>query len=274
MNQNISIAFPTRNRLNKVNRFLESIVRTTHQNNRPFILAVSDSPPNAIEPSYLIQMFLFGGLREFNVIANLTKKGLAALWNDCVINSPTDWVLICNDDIVLKPGWMEFLENQISSQKYEQIIIAHYGGMCLHKSLILKMGWFDENFLGGGFEDIDWQLRLSEGGLKELVDISSDFTGSTVIDRPRGWCHDFGPFAEHFKINEIIEGKTTGWNGENNEEYMKLKWGRQEVTDWKSPSVRKIKEIDWHPFYTKHYEKRFSRPASFIKELNSKEVYP
>ena len=53
--------------------------------------------------------------------------------------------------------------------------MLHYGGFCINRRMILKNGWFDERFRGGGFEDIDWQVRISESHLQMFVDISEDF---------------------------------------------------------------------------------------------------
>ena len=74
-------------------------------------------------------------------------------------------MLICNDDGGFQKGWLEYLEKQIATGSFLQINLLHYGGMCIHKSLIPQIGWFDERFHGGGYEDIDWQLRISEAGL-------------------------------------------------------------------------------------------------------------
>lgn len=253
----ITVAAPTRHRVEKVEDFVISLKQNTSANALPHILLINDAPNEAItEPSMLRSMLSNYSMWDSQVIHNPIKKGLAALWNDCVLYSPTDWVLICNDDIVFKPGWLEYLEAQIATDKFDQIMIAHYGGMCIHKRMFLKLGWFEERFMGGGFEDNDWALRISEAGLKGRVDMSHSFTHSEDIDKSKGWIKDHGPFAEHRKVNAGRFGQNIGWEGRNNKDFIFQKWGYSPF-DPGNPSFRRMYEIDWHPFYTWRWQDQY-----------------
>lgn len=227
MHRDITVAFPTRHRFNHTKIFLESFYSTTAGLNAPFIYAIHDAPDDHIEVKQTANM-----LKDGVNVHNYTKQSLTELWNQCIIYSPTDWVLICNDDGVFKPGWLDFLEGQIATGKFLQINLLHYGGMCIHKSLVAQLGWFDERFHGGGFEDIDWQLRLVEAGLKCRVDLSKDFK-----------------FMKHRMATK------NKWKGLNNTAWMKQKWGR--TGSWKQKSFRAEPEIDWHPRYTERYIAQF-----------------
>lgn len=247
----ISIAVPTRHRVRKLSCFFQSILNT-HKGTVPHITIIHDCPENREEINFTGKL----QLPHINVIHNLYKSSLAQLWNQCIINAPTDWVLICNDDATFNPNWIEYLEKQIDSGIFKQINLLNYGGMCIHKSWILDIGWFDENFNGGGYEDVDFQLRISEAGLKNFVDMSHDFV-----------------FMNHLKNSS--DGQD--WAGENNSLYIVDKWGRND--NWNEPSNRKLPEIDWYPKWTKKYEEKFNKKATFIsRHLDTnfigKQIYP
>ena len=262
----ITVAFPTRHRTDKVEKFIDSLYSTINADKQdPYVLAINDAPASENE-SYELRSIIGGLLPEFQVIHNPIKKGLAALWNDCVINAPTDWVLICNDDIIFKSNWLEYLEKQIATDQFDQIMIAHYGGMCIHKRMFLKLGWFEERFMGGGFEDNDWALRISEAGMKDRVDMSHSFTHSEDIDKSKGWIRDFGPFAEHHKINSSKSGEDIGWEGRNNKAFIFQKWGYVPFLP-SEPSIRRMYEVDWHPFYSWRWEDQYGI-RSRIYEIN------
>jgi len=201
-------------------------------------LAINDAPDTLHEVNEIKGLLRVDG----GVIYSPTKSSLTELWNYCLIFAPTDWVLICNDDAVFKPGWLDHLEKQIASGKYWQVNLLHYGGMCLHKSMVLRLGWFDETFRGGGYEDIDWQLRIKESGIKGQ------------IEQKHNW-----KFMDHHVTT------TKKWRGLNNSQWISEKWGR--AGNWKLPSYRKRPEVDWHPTYTKKYEQKFGL-KSRIPEIN------
>lgn len=256
MHKLITVAAPTRHRTDKVEKFIKSLHKTTcERNNKPYVLLINDSPESENE-TYELRSIVGGVVPDFQVIYSPLKKGLAALWNDCVLYAPTDWVLICNDDIVFKQDWLEYLERQIATDQFDQIMIAHYGGMCIHKRMFLKLGWFEERFMGGGFEDNDWALRISESGLKDRVDMSHSFTHSEVVNASRGWLRDVGPFADHYKINDGPKGTNVGWEGRNNKSFIYQKWGYSPF-DPGAPSFRRMYEVDWHPFHTWRWQDQY-----------------
>lgn len=247
MNRLISVAVPTRHRIKKLDNFITSFKNTTFSDERPHLTIIHDNPTSKEEVNFTRPLIS----DSINVIHNLYKSSLAQLWNQCIINAPTDWVLVCNDDAIFKQGWLEYLTKQIFSDKYKQINLLNYGGMCLHKSWIVRIGWFDEQFEGGGYEDVDYQLRISELKQKHLVDMSNDFV-----------------FLEHRK--DSSDG--CDWEGRNNSIHIVNKWGRKE--NWNLPSYRWMKEIDWHPKFTSEYIRKYSEEPIYLSYKNSEAVYP
>lgn len=250
MHDTISVAVPTRHRVKCINRFVESFQDNTPTGHRrPYLTILYDAPkaPGASELT-----FKYPHKTRMQEVTVWEKSSLTELWNLGILTAPTDWVLLCNDDIVFKPGWLEYLEEQIATGKYDQINLGHYGAFCMHKSLVLKIGWHDERYRGGGYEDIDWQLRIAEAGLKDRVDNSHTFYKNVPG-------HDIGAFIDHFK-----DGKNEGWQGENNQGWICSKWSRPTPSQWnRIPSVRAVNNIDWHPSYTKRYEKRYKNNKFF-----------
>jgi hypothetical protein len=262
MHDTISVAVPTRHRKHCMETFLTSFLDTTEPKRRPYIFVIHDAPDKTT-PGCSINYVrdTIGEHGDSIVLPN--KSSLPQLWNYGIIHTPTDWVLICNDDGIFKHGWLEHLEKQIATDRYDQINILHYGGMCIHKRMMLKIGWFDERFRGGGYEDNDWQLRISEAGLKDRVELSMDFVAME---------HTSEPFNKWLAVNNTL--------------WITEKWGRpcsdlgldapSQAMDWKQPSLRSRKEIDWHPLHTQLYEQKYGIKSA-IDSINnsdwSKEIY-
>ncbi len=249
MHSKISVAVPTRHRPKIINRFITTFYETMEDkfsDETPHLTILYDAPK---KPSSCGIEFTYPNLGQEIRVYN--KSSLTELWNLSIILSPTDWVLICNDDIEFKEGWLEYLEKMIDSGKYDLIHLFHYGAMCIHKSMICKVGWFDERFRGGGFEDNDYQLRISEAGLKDRVDRSHDFIRK---DGNR----EVGHFVDHTKY--VHNGE--GWQGCNNAEWIKKKWRTN--LNWSQPSFRGAYEVNWHPSYTNRYVNRFG-PVQWTK---------
>jgi len=272
MHKIISVAVASRDRTRCLAEFTKSFAKTTGRINRPQLTILHDAPTDtwAVNEFKLQLDDMWEGDNKtiwepygpspIEHIILPEKSSLTELWNWCVMLAPTDWVLICNDDVTFNHGWLEYLEQQIATDKYDMIHLFHYGGMCIHKRLILKMGWFDENFRGGSFEDIDYQLRISESKLTDRVDRSHDFLrkeGSVEV----------GHFMNHHR-NVQANGS---WDGKNNADYMCEKWGRKSPYDYRIPSFRKRRETDWHPAYTKKYETKYGIKSQ-IKKINKEKV--
>lgn len=90
--------------------------------------------------------------------------GLNKAYNQCIINSNTDWVLLTCDDMIFDSNWLEVI-NQILLEKphLEQIYLNTFNAWVLHKKTIVRMGWFDELYrYYPNMEDDDWYLRTVE----------------------------------------------------------------------------------------------------------------
>jgi hypothetical protein len=91
--------------------------------------------------------------------------GLTRLWNElvCLGTSPT--ILILNDDLRIYSWFRHWLEKKTWGSSIT-LINGTWSHFFLCKELLDKIGWFDENFRGIGFEDMDYTARCLYHGVK------------------------------------------------------------------------------------------------------------
>ena len=96
------------------------------------------------------------------------------LVNDAVITSPTERIIFVNDRVVPTTAEAKkilyLLENGFAAAT--QWSVAYMG---VTKELFRKIGWWDERFLGGGYEDDDFVLRLRLANLAYYESIESNY---------------------------------------------------------------------------------------------------
>ena len=79
--------------------------------------------------------------------------------NEAIASSPTEIMVFLNDRVIPKPSEVEHMlqlldEGYAAASKYSDGYIANT------KELIREIGWWDERYIGGGFEDDDFVLKL------------------------------------------------------------------------------------------------------------------
>jgi glycosyltransferase involved in cell wall biosynthesis len=248
----VTIAIPTRDRFTALKSCVESILSSLRNSLHVPILVLHDCP---------IQNMALEWSERVNSLESVVfeyKQSLSSLWNKAILSCKSSWVLLCNDDLIFNRGWYEYLSEVIESWKYRQIIMASYSCFCIHKSLIPLLGWFDERFKSGYYEDVDWQIRLGESGMEPFVDYSHNSI-----------------FIDHLKY---VPNNAPAWDWHQNVQWFCKKWGRQNFSDWSLPSFREEPEIDWHPEFTSRYALEFGT-TNRINEINNdvgckKPVFP
>lgn len=81
------------------------------------------------------------------------------LVNTAINESEHDIVVLINDKVMPKPGDLKRMITLLSAG-FGYVGLYSVGFCALTKSLIKKIGWFDERYIGGGYEDDDFLLRL------------------------------------------------------------------------------------------------------------------
>lgn len=87
-------------------------------------------------------------------------RSLAKLWNNCLINSKTDHMLLLNDDVVIHDEFWSSLSAAITQLKAKSFKInGVWSHVFLDRREVAELGWFDERLLGIGYEDTDFEAR-------------------------------------------------------------------------------------------------------------------
>lgn len=134
--------------------------------------------------------------------------GLVKAWNQSIIQSKTDWVLLTCDDMLFDEDWFDVFTNILKEKpQLEQIHLNSFNCLALHKKTIVRMGWWDERYrYYPSMEDDDWYLRTVE-----ILEYS-----------PYGGFPNHFPFPEDYKesLKEEMEMKEIYFNREDNFTYF------------------------------------------------------
>lgn len=81
------------------------------------------------------------------------------LINHCIVTSHTEWIFFINDRTFPKPEEVEKMIEHLENG-YAWTTFWGVAFMAFSKELVRKIGWWDERFINGGWEDRDWVYRL------------------------------------------------------------------------------------------------------------------
>jgi hypothetical protein len=86
------------------------------------------------------------------------------LINDCVIECPTEIVIVCNDRA--RPTKEDLSRLLLLIEKgYGFVGLYAWGFFGFKKELFRQIGFMDERFVGGNYEDCDYMRRMLEGNI-------------------------------------------------------------------------------------------------------------
>ena len=84
--------------------------------------------------------------------------------NHSIVTSPTEWVILINDRTHPTVNEVKKMINLLESGM-SCVLLYNVGFMGFSKELIRSIGWWDERFTHGGWEDVDWVWRIQEADL-------------------------------------------------------------------------------------------------------------
>ncbi len=121
------------------------------------------------------------------------------LVNRCILSSSTEVVIIMNDKVRASNRDIEKIVRLLNSG-YGLASLYLFGFFGLTKQLVREIGWFDERFKGGGYEDVDFQNRLIEANIATYKTTEAPYleTGSSWPGNnnkevyEKKWREDFG----------------------------------------------------------------------------------
>ena len=203
-----------------------------------------------------------GGRDRFQVITNATNRGVAPAWNQGILATEAEEVVVLNNDVLLPRGWAkglarakkdlgltiaspfplegekpgdldawadEFMRRNRREHWREYSFVA----FSLSRETFQKIGPFDEKFEVGGYEDTDYIYRLREKGLAYGIVGGSTLYhfGSQTLKgfKERGDAHavrNKNYFMAKWKMDPALEKKTLAAKWLRRWRRLKLRCGR------------------------------------------------
>ena len=156
-----------------------------------------------------------------------TYPSFSEMINDSITSSPTEVVIWMNDRITPKPQdvihIVELLENGFAAAcKYSAAFLGST------KELYRQIGWWDERFYGGGWEDDDFVIRLRLANLAYYESQESEYLEARILNQPE-------------KISPLAP--KDGANGAKSFPHFNTKW-RQLPTE-----ITKVLPEETYPHY-------------------------
>ena len=129
------------------------------------IVAVNASNGKGLDNEYRREMLNFLAKHDnVSPIFYQEMRGLAKMWNDLVVHSPTSHILILNDDLrVSNPKALMDRVSQISTTHANMFTLnGSWSHFVTSRRTMMELNWFDERLLGFGEEDGDMMYRHIE----------------------------------------------------------------------------------------------------------------
>ena len=157
--------------VNRYYAFLKPTINSLIKNfpDKQIICVINGHPNKTKHIKYLREITNF--LSNFSNIKYITwedHQSLAKCWNWIVLMSSNSKILILNDDLLIKSDFRQSFKSRLNEKKDFFAINGSWSHFLVNKSLIKKVGWFDERFRGIGYEDGDYLLRMAQTGIKPV----------------------------------------------------------------------------------------------------------
>jgi len=201
---------------------------------------------------------LIADRQDIKVIHNAANLGCAAAWNQGVRAAGKDWIVLLNNDVILSPDWLEGLiaaaekgpfeiispanregEYNYNIEEYSKEFVQKMAGVTrtgtasgicfmVKRSVFDTIGYFDEHFRIGQFEDKDFFKRALMAGFRLGI------TGKSLI-------HHFGSVTQ----NDIRKSRTAGRYEDDNRNYYRRKWKLNRIKRFLSRHNAKLRAFRW-----------------------------
>lgn len=179
-----TIIIPTRNNEEYANASVTAVLDNSSFN----IILIDDFSDSKL--SYIQD-------KRVKLIRNNFKQGLASSWNQGVVESETDDIIIMSHKA--RPSQKSFQKlDELLDKKFALVAIRSFHFFGLNKFLFSIIGLFDSAFEQGWFEDSDTICRLREHNLGYYTENDTD----TVP----GICSD-SSWIEHIKNRDYFSKK-------------------------------------------------------------------
>lgn len=134
------------------------------------------------------------------------------LINDCIVDCKTEIVVIVADKCYPRAHQIDKMVNLLD-EGFCLVGLYRFGCFAFHKELIRRIGFFDERFARGGYEDTDFVVRMREA--------------------------NFATYLTTEVRSMVLE---TTWDHRISYYYFEKKWNIYPAANWMVNSVRTIPE--------------------------------
>ena len=259
---NLSVWINTYNRPNELNKNVRSLRESIGY----------DYEINIISNHTTCRLFEdYGKVRiiQNNLRPNESWGYLSRNWNQCIYMGLDrhEYILVTQDDMEFRPGWLELINDRQPYDFYSAPVgdLAHLTS----RDAFLKVGWWDERFVGIDYQDYDYLNRVFHV-MKEK---------SSVVDKGLDWqWNDIG-LADYWIGKGFDDNGDRPRGEEKAHNRMNRRWYAQKRDmgstiinnhrchkdkTWRDIGQKpKLPEIDWYPFFTSKMQKLKGKKREF-----------
>lgn len=163
--------------------------------------------------------------------------------NHTIATSKTEFIIFINDRVKPTPEEIKKMINLLESG-FGLVMLYNVGFMGFSKQLVRKIGWWDERFLLGGWEDRDWVWRMKTHNISiyESQESNHDYSWKSDLNKIGGiyshyiFMKKYDQKSTNVVFKELEELNYEKWNPYLGDEIFEIS---DSWSDWKSSVLNK-----------------------------------
>jgi len=168
---------------------------------------------NKFDKFQILEKTLFP--EKINYFDGTNAISFARLVNSCVASCPTETVIIMSDKVSPNASHIHQALSLINSG-YGFVSFYRFAFFGFKKELFRKIGCMDERFVGGGFEDDDFYIRMREANLSmyvtEEIDYERKKSSWNLVDIDNHFTKKWGDIKTNNHILRNLPEETYNYN--------------------------------------------------------------
>jgi|688.fasta_scaffold593073_2 hypothetical protein len=119
---------------------------------------------------------------NFDLFTPNNPKSYSEMMNQSILSSKSEYCIFLSDKARPESSKSFYKIIQLLRSGYGLVGLYALGFFGIHKETIRRVGFFDERFVGGGQEDMDFLFRLNEANIAYYYDLEIPF-----LNIPSSW---------------------------------------------------------------------------------------